>query len=191
MKILQNIVRYPIKGFAGEFLKQVKLISGSTIYGDRRFAFARHDTNLNQKSLIYMKKTNFLALVKDEKLALLKYSLDLKEEYLKMYFKKEKCFEGMLQNENDLSRLCDFMCNFLNINLDKKPKLIMDKSITKKNLKHSFSDIPDKAISFINLETIKDFEKKLIKKSITFVLEGTLTFREESLGRNLNGLEEN
>ena len=52
MRVLKNIVRYPIKGLQGEYLKEVKLKCDSTICGDRKFAFARHDTNLDQKSLI-------------------------------------------------------------------------------------------------------------------------------------------
>ena len=46
----------------------------------------------------------------------------------------------------------------------KKPKLVKDKSIKKEMLKHSFSDIPDKAISLISLNTIRDIEKKIGKK---------------------------
>ena len=96
MRVLKNIIRYPIKGFVGEFLKEVELNTASTIFGDRKFAFARFNTNLDQKSPIYMKKTNFLALVKDSKLALLDFSLDFKEDYLKLLFKNKKCFEGGL-----------------------------------------------------------------------------------------------
>ena len=40
------------------------------------------------------------------------------------------------------------------MDLSKKPKLVKDKTTKKEILKHSFSDIPDKAISLINFETI-------------------------------------
>ena len=67
-----------------------------------------------------------------------------------------------------MEKLSIFFCKFLNIDLRKKPRLVRDKSKNKEDLKHSFSDIPDKAISLINLETIKDFENK-IKKNINFL----------------------
>ena len=67
-----------------------------------------------------------------------------------------------------MSILIDKFCKFLNIDLEKIPRLVRDKSKNKEDLKHSFSDIPDKAISLISLETIKDFEKK-IKKNISFL----------------------
>ena len=168
MRILKKIVRYPIKGLSGEVLEQVNLLPGAVIPGDRKFAIARNETKINEFSLEFMKKTNFLALVKDEKLALLKLSLDLKSEHLKLYFENKECFSGSLKNEKSLSALSDFFCRFLNIDLNKKPKLVKDKSTKSEILKHSFSDIPDKAISFINFETIKDFEKK-IKKNIDFL----------------------
>ena len=168
MMILKNIIRYPIKGLSGEVLKETRVNSGSTISCDRKYALARFDTNINELSPDYLKKTNFLALVKDEKLALLDICLDHQDENLKLYFNKQLCYQGFLNNENDLEKLSIFFCKFLNIDLEKKPRLVRDKSKNKEDLKHSFSDIPDKAISLISLETIKDFEKK-IKKNISFL----------------------
>ena len=42
------------------------------------------------------------------------------------------------------------------------------------NLTHSFSDIPDKAVSIINLNTISEFEKKLGKKIAPSRFRGNL-----------------
>ena len=176
MMILKNIIRYPIKGLSGEVLKETKLNSGSSISYDRRYALARFDTNINELSPEYLKKTNFLALVKDEKLALLKLSLDLKSEYLKLYLENKECFSGFLNNEKDLNTLSHFLCVFLNMDVNKRPKLVRDKSTKKEILKHSFSDIPDKAISLINFETIKDFEKKIGKKIDFLRFRGNFNF---------------
>ena len=160
MRILKKIVRYPIKGLSGENLEKVNVLAKAVIPGDRKFAIARYETIINELSLEFMKKTNFLALVKDEKLALLKLSLDLKSEHLKLSFQNKECFSGSLKNEKDLNNLSDFFCRFLDMDLNQKPKLVRDKSEKNEILKHSFSDIPDKAISLINFETIEDFEKK-------------------------------
>ena len=72
-----------------------------------------------------------------------------------------------MNDKEDLNKLSNCISKFLDINLGKKPRLVTDKSGSKNTSKHSFSDIPDKAISFINLQTIRDFEKKLIPKLIS------------------------
>ena len=64
MRVIKKIVRYPIKGLPGEFLEYVNLISNAEIPGDRKFAIARNETIINEFSLEFMKKTNFLALEK-------------------------------------------------------------------------------------------------------------------------------
>ena len=81
-----------------------------------------------------------------------------------------------LNDENDLNRLSEFFCGFLNIDFKKKPKLVRDRSTKKEILKHSFSDIPEKAVSFVNFQTIQDVEKKIGKKINFFRFRGNFNF---------------
>ena len=167
MTFVKYIIRYPIKGLNGEFMNTANLYPGSTISGDRKYAFAKFENDICEKSLIHMKKTNFLALVKEEKLSLLEPQINLKTKFLTLNYKDKEIFNGFLNNNNDIKKLNLCLANFLNINLKKQPRLITDKSDVKNNNKHSFSDIPDKALSFINLDTINDFEVK-IKKEVNY-----------------------
>ena len=167
MAFVKYIIRYPIKGLNGEFMDATNLFPGSTISGDRKYAFAKFENDICEKSLIHMKKTNFLALVKEEKLSLLEPHINLKTKFLTLNYKDKEIFNGFLNNNNDIKTLNLCLANFLNINLKKQPRLITDKSDVKNNNKHSFSDIPDKALSFINLDTINDFEVK-IKKEVNY-----------------------
>ncbi len=176
MRTLKNIIRYPIKGLPGEFLKEVNVKSGASILGDRKFALARYETQINENSPEFLRKTNFLALVKNEKLALLSFSLDIENENLKLYFKNKLCFSGSLADKNHLNKLSEFFCSFLNIDFKKKPKLVKDRSEKNEFAKHSFSDISEKAISLINIETIKDFEKKIGKKINFLRFRGNFNF---------------
>ena len=155
---LKKIIRYPIKGFNGEFLESVQLCPNLTLPGDRKYAFAKHYNNIQEDQPTYMRKTNFLALVKEEKLSLLNSELNLENKILKLKYKKEIIFLGSLEKEEDLIKLSTSISKFLGFDLEKKPRLVTDKSEYKD---HSFSDIPDKAVSFINLNTVKDFEKKI------------------------------
>ena len=87
MTFLKYIIRYPIKGLNGEFMNTANLHPGSTISGDRKYAFAKFENDICEKSLIYMKKTNFLALVKEEKLSLLQPQINLKTQFLRLIYK--------------------------------------------------------------------------------------------------------
>ncbi len=167
MTFVKYIVRYPIKGLNGEFINSANLCPGSTISGDRKYAFAKFENDICEKSLIYMKKTNFLALVKEEKLSLLQPQINLKTQFLRLIYKDKEIFNGFLNNNNDIKKLNLCLANFLNINIKKKPRLVTDKSDVKNDNKHSFSDIPDKALSFINLNTVNDFEVN-IKQEVNY-----------------------
>ena len=167
MTFVKYIVRYPIKGLNGEFIYSANLSRGSTLSGDRKYAFAKFENDICEKSPIYMKKTNFLALVKEEKLCLLQPQINLKTQFLRLIYKDKEIFNGFLNNNIDIKKLNLCLANFLNINLKKKPRLVTDKSDVKNDNKHSFSDIPDKALSFINLNTVNDFEVK-IKQEVNY-----------------------
>ena len=69
MAILKKIFRYPIKGLSGESLNKTLLEKDQVLSGDREYAFARSHVSFDEKNPVYLRKTNFLALVKEEKLA--------------------------------------------------------------------------------------------------------------------------
>ena len=176
MTFIKHIIRYPIKGLNGNFIDKIKLLANETIEGDRKFAFAKFDNEISENSPIYMKKVNFLALVKEEKLSLLNSQLNLENNKLELFFEKKIFFSGSLNDKEDLNKLSNCISKFLDISLRKKPRLVTDKSGSKNTSKHSFSDIPDKAISFINLQTIRDFEKKINTKINFSRFRGNIIF---------------
>ena len=120
---IKKIIRYPIKGFNGELLESVLLLPNSTLPGDRKYAFAKHDNTINEDSPSYMKKTNFLALVKEEQLSLLHCELDLENKALNLTYKKEIIFTGSLDKKEDLTKLSISISKFLGIDLKKNQGL--------------------------------------------------------------------
>ena len=82
MTFIKHIIRYPIKGLNGNFIDKIKLLANETIEGDRKFAFAKFDNKISENFPVYMKKVNFLALVKEEKLSLLNSQLNLENNKL-------------------------------------------------------------------------------------------------------------
>ena len=69
MAILKKIFRYPIKGLSGENIEKILLEKDQVLLGDREYAFAKSHVLFDENNPVYLRKTNFLALVKEEKLA--------------------------------------------------------------------------------------------------------------------------
>ena len=164
MAILKKIFRYPIKGLSGESLNETLLEKDQVLSGDREYAFARSHVSFDEKNPVYLRKTNFLALVKEEKLAKLSTEFNSKSKRLIIRFEKKTVLDEILVNEININKVEVFFQKYLNLGSNNKPRLVQGtKYENDKNLKHSFSDLPEKAISIINLNTISDFEKKIGK----------------------------
>ena len=164
MAILKKIFRYPIKGLSGESLNETLLEKDQVLSGDREYAFARSHVSFDEKNPVYLRKTNFLALVKEEKLAKLSTEFNSKSKRLIIRFDKKTVLDEILVNEININKVEVFFQKYLNLGSNNKPRLVQGtKYENDKNLKHSFSDLPEKAISIINLNTISDFEKKIGK----------------------------
>ena len=165
MPILKKITRYPIKGLSGENIEKISLEKNQVLPGDREFAFARSHVLFDEKNPVYLRKTNFLALVQDEKLAELKTTYDNKLKRLIVKIKEETVLDEILDNETNFHKVELFFQRHLDLGEKNKPKLVQGKkNENNKDLKHSFSDLPDKVVSIINLNTVYDLEKKINKK---------------------------
>ena len=103
MPVLKKITRYPIKGLSGENIEKILLEKNQVLPGDREFAFARSHVIFDENNPIYLRKTNFLALVQDEKLAELKTKFDHKSKRLIIKIKEEKVLDETLNNEINLN----------------------------------------------------------------------------------------
>ena len=164
MNIIKNIIRYPIKGLSGENLSKIVLEENQVMPGDREFAFARFNTKYDQKNPIYLKKTNFLALVKDEKLAKLLTVFNPKSKQLIIKIDNSVVVDEILNNKKNINKVEVFFQEYLEMSKEEKPNLVRGIKTNATNLLHSFSDIPDKAISIINLNTIMELQEKLGKQ---------------------------
>ena len=164
--MLKKIFRYPIKGLSGENIETILLEKDQVLSGDREYAFARSHVSFDENNPVYLRKTNFLALVKEDKLAKLSTEFYSKSKRLIIKVDKKIVIDELLVNEININKVEVFFQKYLNLGDNNKPKLVQGtKNENNKNVKHSFSDLPEKAISIINLNTIFDFEKKLGKKN--------------------------
>ena len=175
MNKIKSIVRYPIKGLSGENIEKIMLEKNQVLPGDREFAFSRSHVMYDRNNPVYLRKTNFLALVKEEKLAKLETKFDPKTRKLTINLDNKVVINEILLKEENIKKVETFFQNYLNLGIDNKPKLVQGIKIQNNdNLTHSFSDIADKAVSIINLNTISEFEKKLGKKIAPSRFRGNL-----------------
>src|SRR5882757_6563898 len=68
---IQSIYRYPVKGLSPESLDGVRLEVGQTLPADRMYAIENGPSGFDPAAPIYLAKTYFLMLMKNERLALL------------------------------------------------------------------------------------------------------------------------
>ena len=106
MNFLKHIYRYPIKGLSAEELDKITLKENDVLPGDREFAFARSHINYNQKNPIFLKKTNFLALVNEEKLARLKTKFNYMNKNLIIYLDNKILVNEYLVDNKSISNSC-------------------------------------------------------------------------------------
>ncbi len=154
MNKIESIYRFPVKGLSGQIMDSTQLVPGEVIEGDREYAFARQGVKFDSDNPTYLQKTNFLALVRDEKLAELETILDPVSFKLIIRKDKKSVGEWSLRDDEKIE-VSDFLSAYLEMPEEEKVHLVRATGGTQS---HSFSDLPDKAVSFVNLSSVKHFE---------------------------------
>ena len=184
--IVENIYRYPIKGFSGEMLDNVTLETDNVIPGDREYAFAKTGVAFDPDNPHYIRKTNFLALVKYEKLASLETKFSDFSKEFSLSTSGVKLIEGSLSNKADCQNISNFLKYYLNMPASERPHLV---TATEGTQAHSFSDVPDKAISLINLSTVEELSTKTKTKIDHGRFRGNIYFKGNKPWQEFNWID--
>ncbi|MAV88217.1 MAG: MOSC domain-containing protein [Rhodospirillaceae bacterium] len=126
--------------------------------GDREYAISRADIDFDPDLPKYFQKNNFLALVNTAKLANYQIKYDQATRMLSVLRKGKELIKVNLSNNFERLDLVEFLYTKLDIKRAHKLDIIR---ATEGTNQHSFSDLPDKVISFINLSTVKSFSEKI------------------------------
>lgn len=148
---LDSIYRYPIKGFTAQALTQTTLEIGQTIQGDRQYSFENGDSGFDIYDPKHTKKGKFIVLAKIAKAASLETYYD-DDQYLTIKQNGIIVAEGALDSATGVRDIEFFINDYFENELKGEAKLL-----TAQN--HSFSDVKDKCISIINLNSIHKFEQ--------------------------------
>lgn len=144
---ISEIRSYPVKGLSGRILPRATLEKGQTIAGDRRFALGRPGLVFDTDNPVWMPKTNFLALVRDERLAELDAAFDDATGELTLRQGAQTVLNADLTSPDGRTAVEAFFADFLADDIDGPPTFLEAGD-------HSFSDLDAKVISLINLESV-------------------------------------
>lgn len=151
MKI-KNLYFSPVKSLSFNNVDTLEIIKNIGIKNDRIFAFTN---NLNFKDIELIKNNplkreiyKFLSLKKYPELN--QYNFLLEDNFLILEFENKIILKTDIDNQHEVKILCskleDILPNINNINL------------LKDSMNPFFDTMPNKSISLINLNSIKDFE---------------------------------
>jgi len=158
MPMITSLYRYPVKGLSPEALRRVSLQAGETVPLDRVFAIAHGTTEFSAEMPQHLPKTNFLMLMKNERLAALRTVYDDSTGILHVYQNETEVAWGDLQNLEGVRKIENFFADYLREESRGMPKLVQAPG-------HTFSDVNAKVLSCINLATVRELEK-VVEKAV-------------------------
>ena len=154
---IAEIYRYPVKGLSGERLEQVELTAGQGLPHDRRFALAHGSTAFDPKNPQWLPKTNFLMLMRDEKLAQLRVRFDPEAETLTLERNGKQVVRAKATEPLGRTLINQFFAGFMAGSCRGTPKLVEAPG-------HAFFDTREKYLSIVNLASVRDFERVARRK---------------------------
>jgi uncharacterized protein len=146
---VEHLYRYPVKGLSAEALEQVTVGAGEMLPWDRAFALAQGDAPFDPAAPAWTPKTNFLCLAANARAALLKSSFDPHDRRLLIRAPEGAEVAEDPMTEAGRTRLAAFLTAFLGPEARGEPRFHHVRN-------HSFSDVPEKVVSLINLASVAD-----------------------------------
>jgi uncharacterized protein YcbX len=149
---IAHLYRHPVKGLTPEPLTRVDLTPGEGLPHDRRFAIAHGATRFDPSAPEWMPKTNFLMLMKDERLAKLRTRFDDATAILTVERDGKTVARASLEDPTGRTVLEQFFAAYLKAESRGAPKIVSAPG-------HMFSDVAAKVVSIIGLASIADLER--------------------------------
>ncbi len=186
--IISSIHFSPIKSLSFTNINSCEIKKNLGILNDRKFAFSRvvdaEKALLIEKNPNERKLNNFLTLKNSP--VLNKYNFEYKNNKLILKLDDKELLSIIADDPEQKSILVNKILELEN-SLMKPIFLLQNDRAPFFDTSHSNKVF--NSISLINLNSIKDFEKKLIKKLNFKDLEEIFILRDLKLGKSVNGLE--
>ena len=147
---IASLYRYPVKGLSPEPLPRVALGIGQTLPADRRYAIENGPSGFDPAAPKWMSKAYFLMLMRDEWLAALHTHFDDASNVLTIRQNGAIAAEGNLETAEGRAAIERFFAKNAGA-IKGPPKILASEG-------HSFSDVPRKVVSIINLGSVQAIE---------------------------------
>ena len=146
------LYRYPVKGLSPDPLDSVTCSAGQVLPYDRAFAIENGPGRFDPADPKFVPKTNFLTLMRDERLATLRTEFDEATETLTILRDGSSVARGQLSDPTGRRIIEQFFSAYMNFSLRGAPKVLSAAG-------HSFSDVPVKCVHLVNLATVRELER--------------------------------
>ena len=154
MARIDSLYRYPVKGLSPERLEHAQLSPGETVPGDRLYAIENGPSGFDPAAPQYFPKTQFLMLMRNERLATLETRFDDATHLLTIHHEGREAARGDLATREGRLAIEAFFRRFMPAELRGPPKVLRAQG-------HSFSDVAAKVVSIINLASVAALETVL------------------------------
>jgi uncharacterized protein len=151
---IASIYRYPVKGLSPEPLPYVALGIGQTLPADRRYAIENGPSGFDAAAPAWMPKSQFLMLMRDERLAGLQTHFEDNTHLLTIRESGKVAARGDLETAEGRAAIEAFFATNFAHELKGPPKVISGGG-------HSFSDVARKVVSIINLGSLAAIENMI------------------------------
>jgi uncharacterized protein len=148
---IANLYRYPVKGLSAEPLPRVALTPGQTLPADRRYAIENGPTGFDPADPKWLPKTHYLMLMRNERLAALHTCFDDASHVLTIRHDGAVVAQGNLETVEGRSAVERFFATDFAGELKGPPQVLSGAG-------YSFSDVPKKVVSIINLSSVAAIE---------------------------------
>ena len=149
--IIKKIYRYPVKGMTGQSLTKISVPTGEAIPWDRAFAIENGDSGFDVINPKHLPKQHFLMLMRDEELAKLTCTFNENSGTLEINECGDHIVTASLNSSEGQREIEQALESRFKGRL-KGPLKILHKT------GHSFSDISEKVLHLVNLNTLKELE---------------------------------
>ena len=152
MTAIEAMYRYPVKSLSPESVERTTLSPGEGLPLDRAFALAHGSTDFDPAHPRHLSKRKFLNLMQNEKLATLTTRFDEAARELTIVRDGKQVAKGQVDQPVGRRLIEQFFAAYMAGDVRGSPRLVQAPG-------HSFSDVPFKCLSLINLASVRDLER--------------------------------
>src|SRR6516164_2869955 len=146
--LIAKLIHYPVKGLCGLAKSQAVLTADEGMPLDRIYAIENGSHRFDAQNPKWFPKVHFLQLMRNERLASLALAFDEESHTLTLFRDGKQVAKGTLKTKLGRQIIEQFLSSYMRADLKGPPRIVCAEG-------HSFTDIAEKALHIVNLETVR------------------------------------